>query len=306
MRIDPKKAYQKALELDAEVYHFHDPELLPVGLKLKRRGKKVIFDAHEDLPKQLLSKPYLNKITGIIISGFITVYEKIVCRKYDFILTATPSIRDKFLQLNKHVIDINNYPLLGELHSQTKWQDKQNEVCYVGGITEIRGIKEVVKAFETVDGCKLNLAGEFSAITTKDFVSQFKGWSKVNEFGLISREEVQQLMARSKAGIVTFLPFPNHIDAQPNKMFEYMSAGLPVIASHFPLWREIVEGNNCGICVDPEKPEEIANTINYILQNDKEAANMGANGRNAVLEKYNWGTEEKKLLHVYNQILKIT
>ncbi len=304
MFIDSKKAYQKAIELDAEVYHFHDPELLPVGLKLKRKGKKIIFDAHEDLPKQLLSKSYLNKFSGLILSNLLSLYEKRICKKYDYILTVTASIYQKFAKINQHVTTINNYPLLNELHSQLNWSDKKNEICYVGGISEIRGINELINALEFIDKCKLNLVGEFSVISTKEYSMQTIGWRNINELGFLKRVELQKVLARSKAGVVTFLPFPNHTEAQPNKMFEYMSAGLPVIASHFPLWREIIEGNKCGICVDPQKPREIADAINYIINNDAEAAKMGANGRKVVMEKYNWETEAKKLLHVYNQLLK--
>jgi glycosyltransferase involved in cell wall biosynthesis len=126
----------------------------------------------------------------------------------------------------------------------------------------------------------------------------------VNALGFLSRQEVKTLLAESMAGIVTFLPVPNHIDAQPNKMFEYMSAGLPVIGSHFPLWKEIIEGNNCGICVDPNQPEEIGKAIQYIFDHPKEAENMGINGIKAIEEKYNWRAEEQKLISTYQSILK--
>jgi glycosyltransferase involved in cell wall biosynthesis len=103
--------------------------------------------------------------------------------------------------------------------------------------------------------------------------------------------------------LVTFLPSPNHIDAQPNKMFEYMSAGVPVIASHFPLWREIVEGNDCGVCVDPLNPEEIARAIDFLVSHPERAEEMGRNGQRAVWERYNWGNEEMKLISLYGEVI---
>jgi glycosyltransferase involved in cell wall biosynthesis len=96
---------------------------------------------------------------------------------------------------------------------------------------------------------------------------------------------------------------PNHIDAQPNKMFEYMSAGLPLIASDFPLWREIVEGNDCGVCVDPADPAAIAEAIDRLVENPDLARRMGENGQRAVHERYNWAIEEKKLLALYDTVL---
>ncbi len=293
------KVYKKAVELDADVYHLHDPELLRIALKLKRKGKKIIYDAHEDLPRQILGKDYLKfKKT---ISRVVERYENRVVRKLDAVITATPFIRDRFKQIHPNTIDINNYPMLKEVSTEKVTVTKENKICFIGGITRVRGIGELVDALESVE-VTCAIAGSFPEDFRRTLTSK-EGWKKVDELGFIDRTASLKLKAESIAGIVTFLPYPNHINAQPNKIFEYMASGLPVIGSHFELWKAIIEDNRCGICVDPEKPGEIADAIRYIQENPEEAIEMGERGRKQVLEVYNWSVEEDKLISLYNGVL---
>lgn len=298
-----KKVYKIALDIDADIYQFHDPELLPYALKLRRRGKVVIYDVHEDVPKDILGKYWIPKPLRSIIAGSFRWYENFVSKRLSYIVTATPFIRDRFLKINKNTLDINNYPLLSELTETADWNQKEQAVCYIGGITQIRGLEQLVEAMGLIPGTKLHLAGNYSPDSFKNDLMALKGWENIVEHGYVSRVGAHEIMAKSKIGIVTFLPLPNHVDAQPNKMFEYMSAGIPVIGSFFPLWQEILGKNKCGMCVNPESPEEIAKAINYLITNPEEAQQMGKNGREAVLEKYNWSIEKEKLLAIYKYLV---
>lgn len=297
-----QKVYQKSLELDADLYHLHDPELIPIGLKLKKMGKKVIFDAHEDLPNQLLEKPYLNQFLLKILSKVAYYYESYSAKKFDAIITATPFIREKFLAYNPKTIDINNFPKLSEFppHTQTK---RDNTIVYIGEIAHVRGIKEMVKSLRYMPDIRLNLGGNFCEPEVESEVKSYSEWNQVNELGFLNRYEVSHLLSQSIAGLVTLHPTRSYIDSLPVKMFEYMASSLPMIASDFPLWRSIITEAQCGICVDPLDPKAIAEAIQWIVDHPSEAEIMGKNGLNAVQKKYNWEHEEKKLLTLYCDLL---
>lgn len=299
-----RRVYTKALELEAQIYHLHDPELIPYGLRLKRNGKTVIFDAHEDLPKQLLGKPYLGPVSSRALSGVFAAYEAFASRRFDGIVAATPSIRDKFLSLKCRSIDINNFPIAGELgHPAILAESRAGDskrVCYVGGLTEIRGVREMVQAAAMLrSDTRIDLVGAFNPPLLREELRSHPGWTRIAEHGYLDRTGVASVMQGSAAGLVTLRPAPNHIDSQPNKMFEYMSAGLPVIASDFPLWRAIIEDNACGICVNPGKPRAIADAIDFLVSNPHIARRMGENGRELVRTRYNWVNEERKLVDFY-------
>lgn len=298
-----KRVLEKAIEINADVYHIHDPELIPAGIKLRQMGKAVIFDSHEDIPKDILDKPYLGALSRRVLARGFSLFEKVTCSKFDAVVCATPSIGDKFNPINSSTWIINNYPLLGELNTTSSSQKKKNQVCYIGTIDGARGLFDNVRAFSYVKlGTTFALGGRFSSPDLLEKVRAESSWDRVNNLGLLNRENVRDVMAASIAGLVTFHPAANHVEAQPNKMFEYMSAGIPVIASDFPLWREIVEGNDCGICVNPFDAKAIAAAIDYLVANPKRAKEMGQNGQLAVLNRYNWSTEERKLFSLYEGI----
>jgi glycosyltransferase involved in cell wall biosynthesis len=298
-----RRVLRRARQIDADIYHLHDPELMPAGLLLKRLGKTVIFDAHEDLPLQLLGKPYLNAGLRRLLARACALYERHACRQFDAIVAATPFIRDKFLQINPHSIDVNNYPLPGEFDAEAPWDQKRQEVCYVGSLSALRGIGELVAAAQLLQSpARITVAGRFSEPKLEQALGALPGWQRLNHTGHLARDGVRAVMARALAGLVTLHPEPHYLDALPVKMFEYMAAGIPVIASDIPLWRTIVQNHQCGVCVDPRDPAAIAAAIDYFVRNPHIAQRMGRNGRRAVIARYNWPVEAAKLLGLYRNL----
>jgi len=296
-----KKVLAKAIELDSDLYHLHDPELIPVGLKLKKMGKKVVFDAHEDLPKQVMAKHYLNTFTKKILSFSIAKAEIFALKKFDAIVAATPIIRDKFLAHGMNSVDINNFPMLDEL-IELKPRFDTPTICYIGLLYETRGIREIIQAIENI-AVKLIIAGKFFDASFEAEIKALKGWEKVDFRGFANRDEVKEILEASIAGLVTLHPTPSYVEAYPVKMFEYMSAGIGVIASDFPLYRAFIEEGKCGVCVDPLDSDAIKGAIVDMIAHKEDTKAMGQRGKALIQSQYNWGVEEKKLLRLYEELL---
>ena len=310
MTVTVWKVFQASLKVHAHVYHFHDPELLPVGVLLKLfKGKVVIYDVHEDYAKQKLSEPYIPKIARKYIAFLIKIIEYLSSKLLDGIVTATDDILNNFSH-HKRSISVRNFPIISNFADvKRNSANKRNifNLIYIGIISELRGISRIIEALNLIDSnkeLKLTLCGKFYPTHYELKVKSLEGFEKVEYLGWLEPYAIQELLKKSYVGIVCFLPEPNHLRAMPNKIFEYMAAGLPVIASNFPLWREIVEGNKCGICVDPLNLEDIAGAIKYFLTHPEERRKMGNNGRYAVLQKYNWEKESEKLTKLYKELLK--
>lgn len=294
------RAYHKALSLKCELYHFHDPEFLFYGMRLIMIGKKVIYDVHEDVPKQTMSKDYIKPIFRKILAFFIGITERIISQRLTAIIVVTGSIYKRFNKWNKNTVIVSNFPFL--LKTIQNYDDSREGICYVGNISSIRGLDYVLDSLEYTNTI-LHLAGEFETMVYMHKLQSHPMWHKVKYYGSLGQQGAIEIIRKSKAGLVTYLPVPNHTEAQPNKMFEYMSCGTPVIASDFPVWKDIIETNKCGLCVNPTDAASIAEGINFMIKNPQVAKEMGNNGQENVKEKYNWAFESKKLNKLYSGLI---
>jgi glycosyltransferase involved in cell wall biosynthesis len=292
----------QALRARAHVYHFHDPELIPVGVVLRLLGKCVVYDAHEDVPADVLDKTYLPRWVKVVLARVLDVAERAATWRLSRIVAATPAIARRFPAAR--CVVIQNFPLLTEFGpaAGAPYARRAPVVAYVGLINEIRGITQMVRAIAEVcahQQARLVLAGRFDRPTFEAEARALDGWRHVDYRGVLPRGRVVEMLAEARLGLVLFHPRPNHLESQPNKLFEYMAAGLPVVASSFPLWKKIVEGSRCGLVVDPLDPQAVAGAIRWLLDHPDEAEAMGARGREAVHDRFNWRREEATLLDCY-------
>jgi glycosyltransferase involved in cell wall biosynthesis len=279
---------------------------MPVALLLRRGGKKVVYDSHEHLPQQIRTKPWIPRPLRLPLAVVADRVERTAARRLSAVVTAEPYVQERFVGRSPRVVTVNNYPMLEEFPPPAAASaTREDAVCYAGSISDLRGAREMLAAITMTDA-KLLLAGRFSPAGLEDELAGQPGWDRVEFLGLVTREGLAAMLGRARAGLVVLHPVPNYLDANPTKMFEYMSAGIPVIASNFPAWAAVVDAHHCGLCVDPTSPTAIAEAIRWILQHPDEAEEMGQNGRRAVESMYNWEAERSTLLGLYEQLLAPT
>jgi glycosyltransferase involved in cell wall biosynthesis len=291
--------------LQGDLYHFHDPELICYGLILRLFGKRVIYDAHEDVPRDILSKEWIPRILRHPVSWAMAIIEWMAGHTLSGVVAATPTIAARFPA--RRVALVQNYASFEEFGASHPPRDGHRcEAVYVGSITRERCAVEMVDAIARIERfpeARLVIAGPVNPPDLMDRLATSPGWPRVDYRGRQSRVQIHQILTKARIGLALFHPVRSYVESQPVKIFEYFAAGLPVIAADFPSFREIVEKNGCGICVPPRDSAAIAAAIEWMLEHPTEAKRMGACGRELFLKAYNWEREADTLLRFYQHIL---
>jgi glycosyltransferase involved in cell wall biosynthesis len=301
------EVFREAMTSRASVCHFHDPELLLFGVLMKMAGKRVVYDVHENVASDILSKHWIDLRLRRPIAFMAGLIERMAARTFDAVVVATPAIATHFP--SRHRVLVQNFPLTGELvdGSRIPYGQRKPNVLYLGAITEMKGAREMVASMEKLPehlASRLLLLGDIEPETLKHELSTSDGWSHVDALGFQPRSAVARFTEAARVGLVLFRPLPNYSDSQPNKLYEYMSAGLPVIASDFPAWKSMIDEVGCGLVVNPLDPDEIAGAITWILEHPVEAEAMGKRGQLAVGCTYNWKTQADGLLKLYETLFQ--
>lgn len=298
--------YRHARMLRACVYHIHDPELVPVGLLLRLHGRRVIYDAHEELPLDVMNKKWIPRALRRPVSWAATLLEKVIGLTFSAVVAATPTIAKRFP--SSRTVTLRNFPLLHELEGCEPGRAREAEpplFIHVGRVTAECGYREMTTAIRIArSGARLAFAGRDGDAEFLSELQAGQAGERVDWLGWLDRKEVSDLMAQAACGLVLSHPLPNYTESYPNKLFEYMSAGLPVIASNFPAWQRLIGDIGCAILVNPRDSEEVAAAITWIVDHPAEARAMGARGRAAVVDRFNWEAESGMLLDLYGRVCR--
>jgi len=296
----PYRVYKKGKSVNAHIYHFHDPELLPFVYLLHLRGKKIVYDIHEDLPAKIkeLKSNHLKFVLGIF-AKLAALMETFFVKKFPFNITVNEEIKKRFKGANIEII--TNYPLVKLFKSDDVINFKSNEVpiiIYAGLLNRIRGIKEIIDAAGFLNGSiRLVLLGSWQNKVYEDECRESAGWRYTDYLGMLPLEEAYRKIEQSDIGIINFLPLKNHLNSMPNKAFEYMAAGKPMIMSDFKYWKTMF--SECAVFADPTNAIDIADKMDLLVTNEKLKIKKAQNARTLIESKFSWESEEKKLIEIY-------
>lgn len=294
-----------AKKIDADIYQISDPELMGLVLPLKRLEKKVVFNLREYYPDMLLGKYYIPKFLRQTLSTCFKSYMKRSLAKYDAVFTVTDWILD--IVRNEFCINqvflLTNFPRYNPQHkfSLEEYLKRDNILCYEGTVYSSSRQENVFEALESIPEIKYVIIGKIHANTS--YIKKLPYWSKVEFKDGFNLDELEQLFWRSTISNV-FRDFGKRDGSLGvMKVFESMEAGLPVLFANVPLYRRINEQYKCGICVDPNSVESIKEAILYLLNNKKEAYEMGQRGREAVRIEFNWEKQAQSFVTTINHII---
>lgn len=308
MTLTAYRVFKAALKEKCDVIHMHDPELLPYAqlVRLFFR-KRIIFDMHENVPKAILTKSWINPWFRPLIYSAYRLLERILLFRVP-VVYAEMSYANDYPWIKTSMV-VLNMPILDEFVRVSEPKHNTPAVGYIGLVTPERGSLITLKALailkergHNIDWICVGQVEEKHKANLQHLSEQI-GLSGVKFLGYRVPRDGLQMIARCHIGLAVLNPIPNYVDSYPTKMFEYMAFGLPVVASNFPLYREVIEENQCGICVEPLEPAKVAAAIQWLLEHPDEAQAMGCRGKLAVQQKYRWEHEAEKLSSFYREKL---
>jgi len=299
------RAFRMAFAERAELYHFHDPELIPAGLLLRLLGKRVIYDIHEDNLTAIRQREYLPAwLRGLIAKTFALTETS---ASYFFHLILAERYYAERFPHGETILNYARFPKLHEGQLAERPRPEHPRLIYTGNVKAYRGAHHHANLLHHLPDAEVFLVGRCDAHLAAELQSAADP-TRLHIEGIgsyIPHERIVEYYLRERwtAGLALFPPNQHTLHKELTKLFEYMAYGIPVICANFPNLREIVETTGCGLCVDPEDGEAAAEAVRYLWEHPEEAQQMGKRGRKAARKTYNWETQADKLLAFYAGIV---
>ncbi|PKL56640.1 MAG: glycosyltransferase WbuB [Methanomicrobiales archaeon HGW-Methanomicrobiales-6] len=303
------RAFRVCLNHKCDVIHCHEPDALLIGVLTKfLKGRRVVYDIHEHWPSEIpfdLGLPNATVLTRIL-EPLLSWGEVLLARFADAKIAVSESVAERFGRNGTLPVIVSNYSIAGSVPPAPQAGRSRNVIYMAGNMQLFHGIRECIQAMSkvaaTFPDVSLTLVGnireDIGAIAVKTDPRPV-----ITMTGYLPYREMYETLREGSIGLLVFQPdYYNAYIGLPNKLFDYMLCGLPVVASDFPEICKVVSETECGVLVDPTSPDAIAEAIAYLLEHPDEARRMGENGRTAVLERYNWGEMEMRLLEVYRLV----
>ncbi len=307
--LDFYRVFKMVKGLDCKICHFHDVELIPVGLLLKKKTKiKVIYDVHEDYRNQMMNKYYLSPFFRKLLYRVVAWLENESNKRFDFIITADAGTRRYFDEEKSEVL--YNFPKLSDYEDICVDTEKEYDLVFLGSASKfivdimLHCTAKLKKQGYNIKTLMVRLLHFTDSYHYVDNRKQELGLTD-EEFVLIDRlptKEIPHFLTKCKIGMIPLENLPKYANNIPTKLFEDMLCGLPVIASDLAPARSFMEGNEVGFLVEHNDVDGYAEKIKLLLEHDELREKMGNNGRRFVIEKCNWENEEKKLREIYRVV----
>lgn len=305
----------RGLKSRPEVLHFHDPELIPVALLIKLlTGCKVIYDVHEDFPAAILSKFWIPALLRKPLAAIANLVEKNSSCFFDLLIFAESYYKEKFRRVKTRTIDIYNYPVqLNPDVNCPRLGEADIHLVYAGSLSKTRGALTMLKALALTDfkdkSFHFWILGPVRPAQLVQEMQEFiatheKLQGCVTFLGFVPLETVYYYCSSAQLGLALLHPEPNYLRSLATKLYDYMSVGLPILASNFPDWAKLLAETQSGLTADPLDSQAIARNLEYLVHNQEARSTLGKHGRKAFETQYNWAKEEEKLLEAYQQMLK--
>lgn len=302
----PRLMYRAAISVDADVYQIEAPDLLNIGVKLKKKGKKVLFNCMEGYPYNFYKKTKLPRFIAHWCVFFMAFSMKRALMKYDTVFAVSEDIINNMDRWGvKRTVLLGNFPEVNKDYnlSLETYLKRENRVIYYGHIPKSSCQENVIRAINEIPNVNYLIAGKFWHNEYLTQLELLEGWKRVEFIDGFDRSQLPTILSRCTiSNTARDLSREQSSNGSMGiiKIFESMEAALPIIFVDVPVYRRLVEEYHCGVLVDVHNVDSIKDAIDYLVSHKEEAYIMGQNGRRAVIEKYSWDQVSKVYLSCIN------